>query len=478
ALTAQFVEIFKKNLPINTSFALWTSATTREQKKIILSKLVSGELKLVLGTRSAVFLPMQKLGAIIVDEEQDSSYMQDKPSPAYHAREIANFKTRTEGSATIFSSATPSMECYHEIKRGRITKISLPEKYGHRHKNTVTVAHLSNPRDLLSDHILDAIKQTIDGGGQALVLHNRRGHSRLIHCKNCKRHIQCNSCELPVILHVTQKAVAQEEDFHSGTLRCHHCGIKRKFPNMCPHCKAPSSQFSIRGTGTQKIDKLLAETFNAPVLRLDRDTRKNSTDIYDSFKGGKTNILVGTQMVSKGWHFPEITLVAILDADTELVMPDFRATEKTFQAIFQTSGRGGRGDTPSTVILQTRHPKHYIFESLAKDDPEIFYEKELDLRKKMGLPPFATLLALEITGKNKPDVERTTETIEAECVSQKLNLEIVGSGPKMFSKIRNKWHYETMLRLNEKDSPVPYSMLYSIVNKVKKAGIKINLRPL
>ncbi|MBI2071228.1 MAG: primosomal protein N' [Elusimicrobia bacterium] len=470
ALTPQFLELFESELTLGPAFACWNSRVSGAQKKTLWNRMLSGEIRFVLGTRSAVFLPLTGLGAVIIDEEQDSSFKQETPPPAYHARDVALWRAEEEEALAVFASATPSLECYHAIEAGLLPAVRLEHRFGGSTLPAVRLESLSGPVDGLDAGLIQTIRATIETNRHVLVYHNRRGFNRVLTCEHCKTSVLCNQCQLPLTLHREEAAV---------TLRCHHCGIRKKPPESCPRCRAPKEHLKPKGVGTQRIAQDIEEALGLKILRLDRDTAKTSAPIYAEFKAGQSKILVGTKMVTKGWNFPLVTLVVVLDADNELVLPDFRACERAFQTLCQVSGRAGRGRDPGEVLIRTRNPDHYLFQSLVAHDLNLFYQREIEIRRRMRLPPVTRLFTIELKGSKREKVEEAARSMLDALRAKGLetNMEAMGAGPSFFQKIRQNWRFQVVLRSNDPGAEFPMDALGPVVSQFRKSGVMLKFHP-
>lgn len=344
---------------------------------------------IVIGTRSALFLPVRNPGCIIMDEEHDSSYKQDENLP-YHAKELAWFRISQSGGLLVLGSATPDIRTFHAFKNGIVPAVWLKERAGGASLPPVELVALDQRsgfaaatpgQGLLAPAAEAALTECLARGEQAVILLNRRGYSPLIFCLGCEKTIQCPHCQIGLAYH---KKI--------GRLICHYCGYSLPWPSPCPECGA--TNYIPIGEGTEKIAERLQALSGRPVLRLDRDSARRPGSIEDilaSFGSGKAPFLVGTQMLSKGHHFPNVTLVVVADGDIGLNLPDYRAAERTFQLLVQSAGRAGRGDKQGRAIIQTRNPSHYCWQHILDYDYEGFYSAELALRKKYIYPPFTRL---------------------------------------------------------------------------------------
>ncbi|MDE5879168.1 MAG: primosomal protein N' [Desulfovibrio sp.] len=362
---------------------------------------------LVVGTRSALFLPVPALGCIILDEEHDASFKQED-GLAYQAREVAWFRMRQERGLLVLGSATPDFKTFHAASEGRLPLLRLPERVGGRPLPPVELVDISaSPRlfpaarespgqggepgaaagGILAPQCEEALRETLARGEQAVVLLNRRGYAPLMYCLSCGRTQRCPQCDIGLT-------------YHKGLERlvCHYCGYSRPFPSPCDHCRG--MEFLPLGEGTERLAERLSVIAGEPVLRLDRDSTRRPgrmEEILEAFARRESPILVGTQMLSKGHHFPRVTLAIVADGDLGLNLPDYRAAERTFQLLVQSAGRAGRGDRPGRVLIQTRATDHYCWQYVRSADYEGFYAAELALRQKRQYPPFVRLGLLRLS---------------------------------------------------------------------------------
>ena len=350
-------------------------------------RLSRGEARIAVGTRSAVFAPVQDLALIIVDEEQDHSYKQDE-TPRYHARDIAAVRAKELKATVVFGSATPSLESYHNAISGKYALLRLPDRVQQRPLPEVELIDMreefqvSGKEHLLSRKLIEEVTLRLERGEQAMILLNRRGYSAFVMCRACGDTIQCRDC-----------AIALTHHKREHKLLCHYCGYQQAIPKLCPKCGSDYVQFL--GTGSEKLEDMLHAAFpTARIGRMDRDTVRGHQDferILSAFSAGELDLLVGTQMIAKGHDVHGVTLVGVVGADTALSLPDFRAAERTFQLLTQVAGRAGRGSSPGKVVLQTYFPEHYAVQFAAHHDFEGFYEKELRFRGWMHYPPFTSV---------------------------------------------------------------------------------------
>lgn len=406
ALTTQTIERFRGRF--EGQIAILHHRLSVGERHDEWKKIQRGEAKIVIGARSAIFSPVENLGLIIVDEEHESSYKQSDTSPAYHARDVAVMRASILRAVSILGSATPSLESYYNATTGKYLLSQLTTR---PEQSTLPKVHLIDMRleyekkkglTIFSEKLLTEIEKRYKKGEQSILFLNRRGYHTLLLCKACGKGVKCPSCDLSLT-------------FYKGENRlcCHLCGyFVEPPPKYCPLCKA-EDPLKFRGIGTEQVEAALYAIFpDIRVMRLDADTTKHKGShqrLYRSFRTGKADVLIGTQMIAKGLHFPEVTLVGILNGDTSLHFPDFRASETTFQLLTQVAGRAGRGVTPGEVIIQSAIPENGVIQRAAAQDYDAFYQEEIAIRKLFSYPPFASLVKVRFTGK---DLAFTREAIE------------------------------------------------------------------
>ncbi|MGZ5435607.1 MAG: primosomal protein N' [Pyrinomonadaceae bacterium] len=424
--------------------AIFHSSLSRGERFDEWSRLRTGEARVVLGTRSAVFAPVKNLGLIIVDEEQDSSYRQEE-SPFYNARDTAIVRAQKESAAVVMGSATPSLETFHNAQTGKYQYLELPERIGER---GLATAELVDMRDVFarhkkpvvfSDQLLEAIEQTHSKSEQSIILLNRRGYSSFILCRSCGESIMCPNCEVTLT-------------FHRGdrVLICHYCNHRERAPAQCPHCE--SKYIYYVGEGTEQVEELLRKRFpRLRIGRIDRDTKSRRREFEQTlldFEKGKLDMLVGTQMLAKGHDFPNVTFVGVISVDAGLALPDFRAAERTFQLITQVAGRAGRGDRPGRVFIQTYHPHHYALKHAVAQDYVGFYNEEIRHRRNHQYPPFVALALLLTRHK---DANRAYELAGA---AKKALIEadpdrtcrVLGPAPAPLARLRAEFRFHVLVK--------------------------------
>ena len=347
----------------------------------------NGEARVVVGTRSAIFAPLENVGLIIVDEEQENSYKQEE-TPRYHGRDVAIVRAKMEGAAALLGSATPSMETYHHAGNGKYELLTLASRVADRSLASVEIVDLredfqqTHQTSPISSKLHAGIQDCLASGTQALVLINRRGYSWSVLCRSCGAAVQCVNCSISMTHHKQR-----------NRLECHYCGSIQPIPKACPKCQSKYVYFF--GEGSEHLEERLRKEFpGARIARLDRDTARTKRQYQETlgaFAGGALDILVGTQMLAKGHDFQRVTLVGVVSADSLLSLPDFRAAERTFQLLTQVAGRAGRGELAGRVLIQTFYPEHYAIQDAVKQDYRAFYERELHFRRMMAYPPLTSL---------------------------------------------------------------------------------------
>jgi primosomal protein N' (replication factor Y) (superfamily II helicase) len=382
--------------------ALLHSALTPEERAEQWHRIRTGEARIVVGTRSAVFAPVSKLGLIIVDEEHDASYKQEE-NPRYHARDVAVMRAKLNSATVVLGSATPSLESWRNATTGKYSLVELKQRVADRPLPVVELVDMrkefqdTGQEQLFSRQLIEETQATLDRGEQVIILLNRRGYSFVVMCRACGEKLQCENCAISLTHH---RPIADDQD-PSPTgqrLQCHYCGYKRTVPKICPNCESEHLHFL--GAGSQQGEQRLQEIFpHARIGRMDRDTVRGRHDmerLLDRLHSGEINLLVGTQMIAKGHDIHGVTLVGVVGADFALGLPNFRAAERVFQLLTQVSGRAGRGELPGSVLVQTYNSDHYAIRFAAAHDFHGFAEKELQFRRWMHYPPFAALANLII----------------------------------------------------------------------------------
>jgi len=415
SLTPQTVERFKARFSsgkLQTLVAVLHSHLSAGERHDEWHKIRQGRARIVIGARSAIFAPVEPLGLIIVDEEHEHTYKQEE-APRYHARDVAIMRGRMENAVVVLGSATPSLESYYNCKKGKYRLLELPERVDNQKMPRVRVvdmrqaAHKEKGPPIFSPQLKEAIQQRLERGEQTILFLNRRGYSTALQCPQCGFVAECPNCSLALTYHRPEQK-----------LRCHICGHSENVPAVCPNVKCKNPAIRYAGLGTQKVEETLAKLFpNARVRRMDADTMKRKDDYRKTlgdFRTGKTDILVGTQMIAKGLHFPNVTLVGIVYADLALHQPDFRAGERTFQLLTQVAGRAGRGDVEGEVFVQSFTPFHPAIQYARRHDFAGFYEQEIEFRGQLKYPPLSRVALLTLKGRNEDKVKFSAEHLKRE----------------------------------------------------------------
>jgi primosomal protein N' (replication factor Y) len=415
SLTPQTVERFKARFSsgkLQTLVAVLHSHLSAGERHDEWHKIRQGRARIVIGARSAIFAPVEPLGLIIVDEEHETSYKQEE-APRYHARDVAIMRGQMEGAVVVLGSATPSLESFYNCKRGKFTLLDLPERVDNQKMPRVRVVDMRQAArgekgtPIFSPQLKEAMQQRLECKEQTILFLNRRGYSTSLQCPKCGFVANCPNCSITLTYHRVDQR-----------LSCHICGHVEKVPQVCPNpkCKNPAIRYA--GTGTQKVEEVLAKLFpHARVKRMDADTMKRKDDyrnVLGDFRTGKIDILVGTQMIAKGLHFPNVTLVGIIYADMALHQPDFRAGERTFQLLTQVAGRAGRGDVEGEVFVQAFTPFHPAIQFARRHDFVGFYEQEIEFREQLKYPPASRMALLTLKGRNEEKVKFSAEHLKRE----------------------------------------------------------------
>lgn len=444
ALTPQMSGIFQKRF--GEQVAVWHYRLAGRERYRTWEGIRKGELRVLIGPRSAVFAPFCKLGLIIIDEEHDPAYKQQN-KPYYHARQVALWRARYNRAAVVMGSATPSLESYASAAWGITKVLSMTKRPPGRCLPQVNVVDLrqeqaSGHLSFLSEYLIKQIRGRLERKEQVILFLNRRGFAPLVYCPVCGNVIKCKNCSISLIYHK-----------QTGDLRCHYCNAVRPLPGSCPSCGS-TKKLRLLGVGIQRVEKELNNLFpEARVVRLDFDTTRRKGDfqrILGSFARHDADILLGTQMVTKGHDFPGVTLVGVLNADLSLNLPDFRSAEHTFQLLTQVSGRAGRGSMPGEVVVQTLYPDHYSIRAACQGGDQLFYQEEAQRRCSQGYPPFGELIRIRLSGKNEKEVLNCADQL-ARHMDRLLgsnNIAVLGPAPAPVLKVKGFYRYQIMLKGN------------------------------
>ena len=441
SLTPQTVERFHQRF--GDRVAILHSGLSQTERYLEWKKIRDGKVSIAVGARSAVFAPFKNLGIIVIDEEHDGSYKQDS-IPRYHARDTAVMRARSLNAVVIMGSATPSLESIQNTRIGKYQYLSLANRVGERMLPLVSLVDMKKERkefknfSMLSGTLRNAIHDRLSRKEQIFLFLNRRGTARFVFCPECGYALECAHCSVTLTFHGKDEL-----------LLCHYCNFKTKMPNRCIDCQGEVIRFS--GFGTQKLEEEIRRLFpESRVTRLDRDTtrsRDSFSIMHKKMNAGKIDILIGTQMITKGHDFPNVTLVGVVHADLSLNIPDFRSCERSFQLLTQVAGRAGRGEVPGKVIVQTNNPDHYMFGFVREHDVNAFHEKELKLRQQLNYPPFTRLVAIEIVSEDETLGQNTAAKL-GQALTRKVtrHAEILGPSKAALYRIQNKFRWHVILR--------------------------------
>jgi primosomal protein N' (replication factor Y) len=438
ALTAQFTDRFLQRFGVMP--ALWHSGVSGRRRERLHAAVASGEALVVAGARSALFLPFDRLGLIVVDEEHEAAYKQDEGT-SYHARDMAVVRARLEGAAVVLASATPSVESRVNAERGRYAHLRLPERFGGRTLPELRAVDLrtgSAPRGRwISPALEREVRLNLENGEQSLLFLNRRGYAPLTLCRSCGHRFQCPNCSTWLVDHRFRRALV-----------CHHCGHIERRPEQCPSCDAPDS-LTACGPGVERLAEEVATLFpEARPIVLSSDfpggterLKRELTAVAD----GEFNLVIGTQLVAKGHNFPGMTLVGVIDADLGLASGDPRAAERTFQVLQQVTGRAGRGEKAGRALLQTHAPEHPVIRAILSGDPERFYRAEIASREDAGLPPFGRLAALIVSAAEKTDAERHARDL-ARAAQAPAGVMVLGPAEAPIATLRGRHRFRLLVK--------------------------------
>lgn len=476
ALTPQMIERFKGRF--GKDVAVFHSKLSDGERHDEWHRVKNNKVKLAIGARSAIFLPFDDLGFIIIDEEHESSYKSDS-NPKYNAKEIAEYKSRLYNCKVILGSATPSIDTFYRSEKSEIELLRLNNRVDSAELPKLTIIDMrdelkNNNKSIFSAELYEAMKESLDKKEQIILFLNRRGFSTFVSCRKCGYVFKCDNCDISLTYH-----------WSGNYLSCHYCGKTMKATNTCPSCK--SNYVKHFGIGTEKVEAAIKRTFpEARVIRMDLDTtrKKNSyEDIYNSFKNQEADILVGTQMVAKGLDFHNVTLVGVLAADLSLNLPDYRSNEKTFQLITQVAGRAGRGRKKGRVIVQTYLPDNYSIKLAQKYDYDGFYREEIKIRKDMNYPPFSKILSITLSSKNEDLLIKNIQNLAINLRSLLLiddKIEILGPTPCIISKINEFFRWQIIIKgqltqsFNKNVKEMVYETLKEVYNDIR---INIDINP-
>ena len=477
SLTPQMLERFISRFGKETIAVLHSKLSIGERHDEW-ERIKEEKAKIIIGARSAIFAPVKKLGIIIIDEEHDSSY-KSEASPKYNAKEVAKKIAKEEKIPLLLGSATPDLITFYNAKETKkITLLELTKRANNSNLPKVEIVDLKQElangnRSMLSCDLYEAIEKNLNDKLQTILFLNRRGYSTFIMCRNCGYTVKCKNCNISMTYHS-----------YENKLKCHYCGYEEKLVKTCPECGSDKIRYF--GTGTQKLEHEIHKQFpNAKTIRMDVDTvtKKNShEEILNKFKNEDIDILIGTQMVVKGHHFPKVTLVGVIAADSSLNIDDYRATERTFQILTQVAGRAGRENLPGKVIIQSYNPENFSIQNAQKQNYEEFYETEIALRKQLKYPPFCDIIIIGFNSISEKEIIKVSN-FAYEYLNKNLKTEefkIFKPMPSPIDKIQNKYRWRIIIKgnMNEKANEVLNQLLKELYYKnYKNIKITVDVNP-
>ena len=450
ALTTQIVSRLQK--VFGDKMGVYHSKFSDNERVEVYMGVLSGRYQFVVGVRSSIFLPFQNLGLIIVDEEHEISYKQFDPAPRYHARDVAVMLAHKQKAKVLLGSATPSFESYTQALKGNYGLVELNERFGKAKLPTIDLIDMKEERkneavkNEFSETLLKAIEANIQRKEQSIIFQNRRGYAPYLNCEECNWIGQCHQC-----------AVSLTHHLYENTLVCHYCGHTETLPKVCPVCE--SLKLKSKGVGTQKIEEDLQAIFpEASILRMDFDTTRSKNayqNIISEFGEGEVDILVGTQMISKGLDFDNVSLVGVFNADKMIYFPDFRAAERAFQMLTQVSGRAGRKEKPGMVLIQTGGPEHSVLQHVLEGNYKRFYEEEIKEREAFSYPPFSRIIAITTKHVDRSISHQAAGSL-VNILRTKLGTErVLGPEKGLVERIRNQYIYEVVVKLEKAKLNIP-----------------------
>ena len=444
-------------------------------------KIERGEAKIVIGARSAIFAPVKDLGIIIIDEEHDESY-KSETNPRYNVKDIASYLAKRNNIPVVLGSATPDLKTYHKAQTGKIQLLELTKRANKSNLPSVTIVDLrkelaNGNKSMLSEKLFTLINENLENKKQTILFLNRRGYSTFVMCRDCGYTVKCKNCNITMTFHLKE-----------NKLKCHYCGYERSAVNVCPECNSKNIRYF--GTGTQKLEEEIKKIFpKASTIRMDVDTvtKKNShEEILNKFRDEKIDILIGTQMVVKGHHFPNVTLVGVIAADSSLNIDDYRASERTFQILTQVAGRAGRGEEKGQVIIQTYNPDNFSMIYAKEQNYKKFYNTEIEIRKQLRYPPFCDIIVIGLSAKTKNEVENVSNKFYnyLKMVQNQYQMFVFKPVPSPIDRIKNKvrWRIIIKCKLNEQIVSILNKILEKVNTEVSKsklstARITIDVNP-
>lgn len=442
-------------------------------------RIKRGAARVVIGTRSAVFAPLENLGVVIVDEEHDGSYKQ-QDAPFYHGRDVAVMRAHQASAVVILGSATPALETYHNAANQKYRRLQLPTRVGNRPLATAEIVDMracfktGAKEEILAPELIAAIEETHGRGEQSIILMNRRGFSQFVLCRTCGETVKCPNCDVTLTFHKRENAIV-----------CHYCNHRQKTPRACPACTSKYVYFI--GEGTEQLEEILRDKFpDLKIARVDRDTTLKKhllEDTLHDFSEGKIEMLVGTQMLAKGHDFPNVTLVGVVSVDVGLGMPDFRASERTFQLITQVAGRAGRGNLAGRVLIQTYYPEHYALRYACAQDYAGFYQVERAFRSKLGYPPFVALASFLIHHADYVHAIETGDILRncLERADRENTCRILGPAPAPLARIKNEFRFQILVKAKNRKKlreTIDFALAEAVELKCDLRAVNLEIDPL
>jgi len=475
SLTPQMIERFKGRFGKNV--ALFHSKLSQGERFDEWYRIKKGEARLVVGARSAIFLPLDNLGIIIIDEEHENTYKSEQ-NPKYLTKEVAKFLSEIKGCKYILGSATPSIETYYEALNGKLELVEIKNRVSNRPLPQMEIVDMreelkSRNLSLLSRSLYNEMKETLERKEQIILFLNRRGFSSFVSCRSCGYVFKCPECDLSMTYH------------KNGYLICHYCGRAQREQKVCPECGSKYVKFF--GAGTQRVEEEVKKYFpKARVMRMDVDTTRNKDsheNIYNAFKSGEGDVLIGTQMVSKGLDFKNVTLVGVLAADISLNIPDYRSSERTYQIITQVAGRAGRGEKKGKVVIQTYTPNSLSLQYAIENNYNNLYNEEIKVRKIMNYPPFSTIFLINSISKDerklKGFMNKVGESLR-KLLDSRENIQILGPVPCIITKLKDNYRWQIIIKgnldnkLKLKIKDILYELNKSVYNEIR---ISMDINP-
>ena len=432
SLTPQMVARFKKEF--GEKVAILHSRLTQSERAKEWYSIYIGEKQIVLGVRSAIFAPVKDLEYIVIDEEHENSYKQDS-APRYNAKYVGIKRAELENAKIVLGSATPSIESYYMAKEGLFELYEIENRFKNAKLPEIKIVDMKEEADsFFSQELLGAIRDALLKKEQIILLLNRKGYSTLIQCEECGHMEECEHCSIKL-------------NYYSSTkkMKCNYCGTTKKFTGRCSNCGSTKLAFS--GKGVEKVEEELRKKFPVNIIRVDGDVAREKNfyeNMYRDFLAGKYDIMIGTQMISRGLHFPNVTVVGVINADTIMSIPDFRSGERTYQMITQVAGRAGRGEKEGKVIIQTYQPENYIIEKIQENSYKNFYEKEIEKREILSYPPFSRVINIGISSEVEEELEKYSKEVFNEI--QDSTIEIYGPMKSLVYKVKDRYRYNIFIK--------------------------------